>query len=105
MPVACHFQCGETASLWNWNGSSPTEEVTVYTCPQCGIYGVTERGESCFRGPEDRHQAIEKEFLKMRPELLKRRPEEGAAGTNRVGIFSMRPGESGLELNFVTPKT
>ena len=105
MPAACHFQCGETASIWNWNGNGSTEGVTVFTCPTCGIYGVTQRVEECFRGPEARHLLIEREFLGLRPDLLQRRPQEAPPDSHRVGVISMRSDDSGLELAFITPKS
>ena len=110
MPVPCHFQCGDAATTWSWNDPNRNShlpalrDITVYTCPQCGIYGLTGRLEAALHGTESSDRQIEKQFLLMREELLKRRPEEAPTGSALVGVFSLGEDTSTLELGFISPK-
>jgi len=110
MSVACHFHCGHSAAHWDWNGSGPEavdpalRNITVYSCPNCGMYGISGRVEACFRSPERWDQQIEKQFLLMRKDLLRRRSKEAPPGSDQVGIFAMMENNAGLQLMFLNSK-
>lgn len=110
MPAPCHFQCGDAATTWSWKDPNREQQdpalrdITVYTCPQCGIYGLTGRVEATLHGSEISDRQVEKQFLLMREELMKRRPEEAPPGSALVGVFSLEEVDSKLELSFISPK-
>jgi hypothetical protein len=110
MPVPCHFHCGDSAAHWDWNGAGAESadpalrDITVYACPNCGIYGISGRVEACFRSQKPWDQQIEKQFLLMRKDLLRRRPKEAPLGSDQVGIFTMMENKAGLQLVFLNSK-
>jgi hypothetical protein len=102
MPITCPFQCGDAATTWS-PGSAP-RDITVYTCAQCGIFGITGKVEGRLHGTETADRQLEKQFLLMREDLARRRPVEAPAGSTLVGVFDMGENGSGLELAFINPK-
>ena len=102
MPVSCPFQCGDAATTWS-PGSAP-RDITVYTCAQCGIFGITGTVAARLHGTDTGDRQLEKQFLLMREDLVKRRPAEAPAGSTLVGVFDLGENDSALELAFVSPK-
>ena len=105
----CQFRCGSRAEAWDWIGldrethPAAAQDITVYACPTCGSYGIAERIEASFGGNDKWDQAIERQFLLMRPVLIRRRPKEAPQGSSLIGVFALKKDNAGIELVFMTP--
>lgn len=102
MPVTCPFQCGDAATTWS-PGDTP-RDITVYTCAHCGIFGITGTVAARLHGTGTGDRQLEKQFLRMREDLVKRRPAEAPTGSALVGVFDLGENGSGIELAFISPK-